>query len=329
MQLSVAFPPMPDTPDHIALAERLGYARAWVFDTPALQLDVWMTLALAAVRTRSIRLGPGVLIPTLRHPMVTASAIAHLVQLAPGRVDIGVGAGFTGRNAMGQRGVPWRDVAHSVLTVQSLLRGEVVEVDGRPARMLHWPGQAPDRPIGVPWQIAIAGPKGLATARELGAGIFTSRPAAGTMFDGYPSVTAMVSGTVVEATERSAGGSTRVLESCGPGVAVRYHMLYEKGALDTIRSMPNGARFLELVDALPPEERHLALHEGHLSRLNAIDREVVRGGALGLSPLLHTAGEIPAWIDAYRSMGVTELAFEPMGDIPGELERFARAAGLP
>ena len=39
------------------LAEELGYETAWVYDTPALQLDVWMTLALAGVRTDRIRLG--------------------------------------------------------------------------------------------------------------------------------------------------------------------------------------------------------------------------------------------------------------------------------
>ena len=77
MKISCAFAPVPATPDHVVLAESLGYETAFVYDTPALQLDCWMTLALAAVRTERIRLGPGVLIPSLRHPMVTASAIAH------------------------------------------------------------------------------------------------------------------------------------------------------------------------------------------------------------------------------------------------------------
>ena len=93
MDISCAFAPVPDTPDHIALAERLGYRRSWVYDTPASQLDVWMTLARAAERTRRIELGTGVLIPSLRHVMVTAAAIAGLVALAPGRVNVGIGSG--------------------------------------------------------------------------------------------------------------------------------------------------------------------------------------------------------------------------------------------
>lgn len=186
MQLSCAFPPMPDTPAYIELAEQLGYHRAWVFDTPALQLDVWMTLALAAIRTSRIGLGPGVLIPSLRHPMVTASAIAHLSELAPGRVEIGVGTGFTGRNAMGQRSLRWEFLEHYVSTVQALLAGDTAEVEGAAVRMLHWPGQAPSRPIEVPWRVAVIGPKGMAAARRLGASIFTSRPSAGSSYEGYP-----------------------------------------------------------------------------------------------------------------------------------------------
>src|SRR2546427_12138303 len=153
-------PPVPEPPDHIALAEKLGYRRAWVFDPPALQLDVWMTLARAADRTSRIELGSGVLIPSLRHVMVTAAAIATLVDLAPGRVNVGIGSGFTGRLAMGQRpnsGVLW---AQYIRQLKALLAGEVVEIEGAATQMLHGPGQAPPRPIRVPIVVGTGGPKG-------------------------------------------------------------------------------------------------------------------------------------------------------------------------
>jgi 5,10-methylenetetrahydromethanopterin reductase len=325
MQLSCAFPPMPDTPAYIELAEQLGYHRAWVFDTPALQLDVWMTLALAATRTSRIGLGPGVLIPSLRHPMVTAAAIAHLVELAPGRVEVGVGAGFTGRNAMGQRGLRWRDVEHYVRTVQTLLAGDMAEVDGAAVRMLHWPGQAPARPIPVPWRVAVIGPKGMAAARRLGASIFTSRPSTGSNYDDYPGVTAMVSGAVAEPDE--ALDSPRILATAGPGVAILYHLAHERGD-GSVSQLPNGARFARLVSAVPAGQRHLAVHTGHLSQLNEIDRQVVDAEAMTRSALLHQAAEVPAWVDTYAAMGVTEITYEPMGDIPDALERYARATGL-
>src|SRR5579875_2041037 len=60
MEVSCAFPTALDSPDNIALAERLGYDRAWIYDTPQQSPDVWMTLALAAQRTERIGLGPGV-----------------------------------------------------------------------------------------------------------------------------------------------------------------------------------------------------------------------------------------------------------------------------
>src|SRR5262245_45065065 len=103
MEVSCAFPTALDSPDNIALAEQLGYHRAWIYDTPQQSPDVWMTLALAAQRTERIGLGPGVLIPSLRHPMVNAAATATLAALAPGRVSVAFGTGFPGRRDMGSR----------------------------------------------------------------------------------------------------------------------------------------------------------------------------------------------------------------------------------
>lgn len=179
MDISCAFAPVPQTPEHSALAERLGYRRAWVYDSPALQLDVWMTLARAAERTARIELGTGVLIPSLRHVLVTASAVATLVDLAPGRVNVGLGSGFTGHVAMGQRPNPWAFVAEYARQLRALLAGEMVELDGALTQMLNGPGQAPPRPIRVPFLFATQGPKGEAVARELGDGVFTVAPTAG------------------------------------------------------------------------------------------------------------------------------------------------------
>ena len=65
MKISAQFATSLHSPAHIAIAEELGYDRAWLFDTPHESPDVWMMLALAATRTTTIGLGPGVLVPTL------------------------------------------------------------------------------------------------------------------------------------------------------------------------------------------------------------------------------------------------------------------------
>lgn len=91
MKISAQFATSLDSPEHIAIAERLGYARAWLFDTPQQSPDVWMMLALAADRTDRIGLGPAVLVPALRHPMVNAAGASALEAMAPGRTAVAFG----------------------------------------------------------------------------------------------------------------------------------------------------------------------------------------------------------------------------------------------
>src|SRR6202021_891370 len=130
MDISCAFATSSDTPTHVQLAETLGYRRAWLYGSPALYPDVWMILGRCAERTSRIGLGPGVLVPSLRHPMVNAAPLTALAKLpparaaAPGRVPVAIGAGFTGRRALGERPMRWSDVADYVRVLRALLRGE-------------------------------------------------------------------------------------------------------------------------------------------------------------------------------------------------------------
>ena len=61
--------------------------------------------------TDHIGLATGVAVGFLRHVMVTASAIATIEELAPGRLTFAVGTGFTGARAMGQKAMKWADLA--------------------------------------------------------------------------------------------------------------------------------------------------------------------------------------------------------------------------
>ena len=326
MKISAAFPPVHGTPDHIVLAEELGYETAWVYDTPALQLDVWMTLALAAVRTERIRLGPGVLIPSLRHPMATASAIATLVGLVgPDRVIVGAGTGFTGRRAMGQKPLRWADFPQMVADTQALLRGEVVDVDGRAAKMLHWPGQAVERPIEVPWILGVNGPRGLEAAAKMGCGVFTSRPRPDTDYSGIDDVILLGFGTIMDDGETIE--SQRVMDTAGPGVSVAYHAFLEQRDA-RLSTLPNAERFAEVTGELDADTLHLSLHEGHLTELNPIDRQVLTPESLRIAPFVCHATEVPERIERLAAAGITEVSFQPMGDVERELRAFAAAAGI-
>jgi 5,10-methylenetetrahydromethanopterin reductase len=173
MKISAQFATSPDSDEHIAIAEQLGYDRAWLFDTPQQGPDVWMMLALAARRTSTIGLGPGVLVPTLRHPMVNASATAALVGLAAGRVAVAFGTGFTGARAMGARPATWSYLRDYVVAFRGLLAGDTVTWQGSRMKMMHPAGFAPQRPIHVPVLISAIGPKGLDVATELADGLFS------------------------------------------------------------------------------------------------------------------------------------------------------------
>ena len=100
LQVSCAFPPSPNVVAHAQLAESLGYERVWLYDSPALYPDVWVSLALVAEHTTRIGIGPGVLVPNLRHPVTQAAAIATVDALAPGRLAVAIGTGFTARMTM-------------------------------------------------------------------------------------------------------------------------------------------------------------------------------------------------------------------------------------
>lgn len=330
MDVSCAFAPGPDTPEHIALAERLGYRRAWCYDSPALYTDVWITLARAAERTRRIGLGIGVLIPSLRHVMTSAAAIATLEQLAPGRVAVGVSTGFTGRMALGQRPLRWAEVRAYTLALRALLRGEDVVWEGSVIRMMHAAGVVPPRPISVPVVIATGGPRGLNVARAVAEGVWL---ASGGIWSGAPPqpglpwVLRSITGTVLDKGEDA--GSERVLAAAGHAAALTYHTLYERRGRDAMAQLPGGDTWLRRIEAVPETIRHLAVHEGHLVALNPIDREVVTGELLIRFGLAGDAAHHRARLQAYEREGVTEAVYQPAGpDIPRELTAFATAAGL-
>jgi 5,10-methylenetetrahydromethanopterin reductase len=311
-----------ETPEHVRIAESLGYERAWLYDSPALYPDVWVTLARAAECTATIGLGPGVLVPSLRHPMINAAAIATLEALAPGRIAVAVGAGFTGRHVLGQRPMRWADVADYVRVVRALLRGESATWEGAVIEMIHPPGFVADRPVEVPFLIAADGPKGVAVANELGDGMFS---AAVPQTDGPPWRALLQFGTVLGAGETPS--DDRVLEAAGHGMAVVYHAMYERGGA-AVDGIPGGAAWRHAIEAVEPDRRHLAVHENHLVAMSDRDREALREGAPILLDMSFsgTAAQLRERAAQLEAAGVTELAYQPAGpDIPGELERMRDA----
>jgi 5,10-methylenetetrahydromethanopterin reductase len=320
VDISCALPPTPETPDLVRYAEELGYRRAWIYDTPPLQLDVWMTLALAADRTQGIGIGPGVLVPSNRHPLTTATAIAHLESLAAGRTAYAFGTGFTARHALGQPPLRWANVAEHVRTVAALLRGETVEIDGAAVAMLHGSGQAPPRPIEPPFLIGASGPKGEAVAHELGAGVISSSPVAGFAWSVW-----LAFGTVLGDAEDP--DAERVLRSAGPGAAIAYHAAYQRRR-PAFETLPGAAAWRDSIESVDPAVRHLETHRGHLTELNRHDRTVMTASIAAAVSRSGTAAQWRERIAAAAAAGTTEVAFQPAGDdLRHELRAFIEAVG--
>jgi 5,10-methylenetetrahydromethanopterin reductase len=224
IRICCAFATSLDSPEHIAVAERLGYERAWLYDASQHYPDVWMVLALAAARTGRIGLGPGVLVPQVRHPVVNVAGAATLSALAPGRVAVAFGRGFTGARAMSAKPSAWAYVRDYVAAFRALLAGETVDWQGERLRMLHPAGHA--RPIDVPVLIAAGGPKGAGTAHEVGDGLFAAMPLPEFVAE-FAWTSLQVGGTVLRPGE--ALDTPRVRETAGPTNAFAYHARYELG----------------------------------------------------------------------------------------------------
>jgi 5,10-methylenetetrahydromethanopterin reductase len=325
MKISSQFPTSLDSPQHIEVAESLGYDRAWLYDVPQQSPDVWMMLALAAERTERIGLGPGVLVPTLRHPMVNASGAAALSSLAPGRVAVAFGTGFAGARAMGAKASTWSYLRDYVRTFRGLLRGETVDWDGGRMRMLHPAGHAPSRPIDVPVLISALGPKGLAVAKELADGLFTVNGET-TFAMEFTWAALGVHGTVLAQGE--ALDSPRVRAAAGPGNALAYHAAYEFGG--DVTALPAGQVWLDIVNHTPARERHLAVHDHHLVALNEADEAAWMAGSSAAIPtttLTGSATQLTERLAALAEQGITEIVYQPTGpDIAHELEAFISAA---
>jgi len=304
--------------EHARIAEELGYARAWFYDSPALYPDVWVQLCRAAERTKKIGLGPGVLVPHLRHPMANAAAIATLASIAgQSRVVVGIGSGFTGRLTMGQRPLKWSYVTEYVHVLRALLRGEEVTWEGGAMRMLHPAGFGAPRPIEVPFVIAAAGPKGVAAAREIGDGVFS----AWTPVAEFERSVVLTMGTVLA--EGESPGSARAIAAAGHAASVGFHFALENRRLEML---PRGEQWAAAYRDVPQRVLHLALHDQHLIAVNERDRPFVTGDVLAQQGLALTSADWRKRAAALEAQGATEIAYQPAGpDIPRELAAFASA----
>lgn len=358
MKLGIAFPSYVEAWKDCEVAEANGFTHAWFYDTQLLCSDVYATMALAAEHTTTMKLGTLVAIPSNRIAPVTASAIATINALAPGRVILGVGTGFTGRNTMGMPALPVKRMVEYVRQVRGLLAGEdVLYKEGKYERWIRL--LTTDRKVGcinvddpIPIHIAANAPKALAAVGEAGDGWITvaqlpdgvragldvvkaSANTAGRRFDGAgdkPHTTLLTTGCVLQDGEKLS--SRRVLDRTGPVTVVGAHAAWETahggaglGVVDETTARGYG-EYIERYAARrgsPKDRRHLDVHEGHMMYLKEGEEAFVVEDLIPLLTLTGPPDEVLQRVRDLADAGVDNLALQAIPGLARDLiEEFGR-----
>ena len=157
--------PVDQVADFVAEAEEAGFAGVGIPDTQLVTRDAFVALALAAERTSRIMLYPAVTNPVTRHVSVVASLVRTIEELAPGRVHVMVGTGYSAVRTIGRRPATLAAMRDFTARLRQLLGGEELDFDGAPSHLQYASGSVP------PIILTARGPRALALAGEIGDGV--------------------------------------------------------------------------------------------------------------------------------------------------------------
>lgn len=333
-------------------AEELGFSHAWFYDTQLLNPDVFMGMTMAAMHTSRIRLGTGVLIPSNRIEPVTANALATLNKLAPGRIDFGVGTGFTGRRTMGLKAISLDSMKIYIERVQKLLLGETVTWDfegqTRDIAFLNPDFGLINIDDPVALHISAFGPRSRQLTAELGAGwlnfsgdeasaVRALRAMQSTWAEAGPAgedlyATLFSLGAVLKPGESY--GSARVAAQAGPAVAVFFHGLVETtepGAMEPVLGKATSdllERYREIYLSYPPSRRYLHNHRGHLMFLRDDDRFLVTPELIQSMTFTGQKEELAERLTRLEDAGYRQFTIQLVENHEDALEDWAQVFGL-
>jgi len=321
-------------------AEELGFTHVWFYDSQMLCADCFVAMGAAAVKTSRIRLGTGVVIPSNRIAPVAAGALASLNKLAPGRIDFGVGTGFTGRRAMGLGAMRLADLEAYIHTVYALLREETVEaeIEGhrRKIRFLNPELGLINTRDPIPLHVSAYGPRAQALTARLGAGwlyflagVDGGRRALAEMRAAWTaaghttplSAVGFALGCVLADGEPS--DSPRAMAQAGPRAAVLLH----RAADEALAGLPNTsavpasvadevAGYVDVARRFePPDARYLMNHRGHLVFVKPEERRFVTATLIRETTFTATEAVLKDRVAALRDTGYTQLAVQL---VPGQ-----------
>ena len=341
MDFGIALPTAADSWKLAQRAEELGFTHAWFYDTQMLSADCFVAMGAAAVNTRRIRLGTGVLVPSNRIAPVTANALATLNQLAPGRIDFGVGTGFTARRAMGFGAIKVKDMETYIAQVYGLLRRETVdfEMEGqkRKIRFLNPELSLFNTKDPIALHLSAFGPRTRALTAKLKAGWIDF---VGKVENGIKEVeamreawskaghamadlqaTAFALGCVLQDGEPA--DSERAMAQAGPRAAVMLHRAADEalaglapGVAMLSKTTPELQAYIDLARGFEPKDApYLQNHRGHLMFVKPEEKRFVSAELIRATSFTASEAEIKQRIDALRGAGYTQFTIQL---VPGQ-----------
>jgi len=341
MDFGIALPTAADSWKLAQRAEELGFTHAWFYDTQMLSADCFVAMGAAAVNTRRIRLGTGVLVPSNRIAPVTANALATLNQLAPGRIDFGVGTGFTARRAMGFGAIKVKDMETYIAQVYGLLRRETVdfEMEGQKRKIRFLNPELPlfntQDPIAL--HLSAFGPRTRALTAKLKAGwidfvgkvengikeVEAMREAWGKAGHAMADLqaTAFALGCVLQDGEPA--DSERAMAQAGPRAAVMLHRAADEalaglapGVAMLSKTTPELQAYIDLARGFEPKDApYLQNHRGHLMFVKPEEKRFVNADLIRATSFTASEAEIKQRIEALRGAGYTQFTIQL---VPGQ-----------
>lgn len=181
IEFSIRFPPAQPSNLLVSSAQRAedaGFGGIWMVDTPLIAselFDPYVELAVCALNTERVQLGPAVSNFALRHPMATGAAILGIERIAGGRYRLGLGIGGSALITLGEiGGHQGAFVTHSTRERRATLRQGVLLLKrlfaGEPVRLGHRDFQL-TQPRNLPIYLAASGPRALELAGEIADGV--------------------------------------------------------------------------------------------------------------------------------------------------------------
>ncbi|MCB1744372.1 MAG: LLM class flavin-dependent oxidoreductase [Gammaproteobacteria bacterium] len=350
MEFGIALPTAADDWKVVQRAEALGFTHAWFYDTQMLSADCFVAMGAAAVKTSRIRLGTGVLVPSNRIAPVSANAFATLNALAPGRIDFGVGTGFTARRAMGMGAIRLAEMERYIETVYGLLGGETVEAafEGRSHKIRFLNPELGLTNLRDPVRLHVSayGPRSRALVARLGAGWLNFIGDEATATATLDQMRGSWQSAGRDAAELGATGfllgcvlrdgetldSDRVMAQSGPRAAVLLHRAADAdlAGLPNTSAIPDAVRaevdaYVALARGFEPADaRYLQNHRGHLMAVKDEERRFISPELIRATTFTGSEDELCARFETLRDAGYTQLTIQLVPGQQDAIEDWAR-----